>query len=315
MTGPRHVVVTGAAGFVGSRLVRRLLTAPAFAEARLTLNDFSRANMPADPRITVIEGDFGAPAIQAALIEGGVDIFYHSGGVLGGAAEADPARARQVNIEATLSLFEQLYALTAPPRLVFASSIAVFGSPFPATIDDATRPNPSMIYGAQKAMIEIAIEQASARGWIDGLALRLPGIVAKPKADARMKAAFLNRLFEVFAEDADLTLPVAPDGTTWLLSTPACIDALIHGGLLPTARLGPRRAFTLPAQNIRFDALVAALQARHPASRTRITYAPDTALIAQFGCQPPLTTALADALGFRHDGDIATLVAQALSPS
>lgn len=321
---PRNVVVTGAGGFVGRRLVAHLvaqwLADPALADMRLSVNDMALPDLPADPRLRAVPGDFGDPAVRHALLEGGVDVLYHLGGVLGGAAERAPALARRVNLDATVSLLEALApsptepsgATQSPTRVVFASSIAVFGAPMPASIDDDTRINPSMVYGAQKAMVETLIEQMSARGWIDGLALRLPGIVARPGADARLKTAFLNRLFEVFAEGVDLTLPVSPEGSTWLLSTRACVDALVHAGDLAAERLGPRRAFTLPAQNVRFGELVAALHARFPASPTVIRYAPDEAIEAQFGRQPPLRTPLADALGFRHDGDIATLVARAL---
>ena len=306
----RHVVVTGAGGFVGGLLVARLLADPAFSDARITVNDLALGAYP--PRVRAVPGDFGDAGVRAALLEGGCDLLYHLGGVLGGAAEADPALARRVNIDATLDLFEAVRNDTAPPRVVFASSIAVFSAPWPAHVDDDTRPNPTMVYGAQKAMIEIAVEQMSARGQIDGLALRLPGIVVKPGADARMKSAFLNRVFEVFGEGIDLTLPVSPDGTTWLLSMSACVDALVHAGALAPERITGRRALTLPCQNVRFDALVAALHARWPHSPTTIRYAPDPMLEAQFGRQPPLTTHAADVLGFRHDGDVATLVSRAL---
>ena len=306
-----HVVVTGAAGFVGSRLVSRLLEEPAFAEARFSLNDRA-LDPPTDPRVRIVPGDFADPAVRAALIDGRADIVYHLGGVLGGAAESQPSLARAVNVDATLSLFEALQDPANPPRIVFASSIAVFGAPLPAHIDDATLPHPTMLYGAQKAMMELALAQASARGWIDGLALRLPGIVVKPNADARMKSAFINRVFEVHAAGDDLVMPVSADGTTWLLSVAACVDALVHGGRITTDRLGQRRALTLPAQNVRFGDLVAALRAHFPDSPTTITYAPDAQIEAQFGRQPPLSTPIADSLGFVHDGDLATLVARGL---
>jgi D-erythronate 2-dehydrogenase len=309
--GRPHVVVTGASGFVGSHLVARLLSHPAFQTARFSLND--RTLAPAnDSRVRNLPGDFGDARLRSALLDDRADIVYHLGGVLGGAAERDPALARMVNVDSTLSLFEALYDAASPPRVVFASSVAVFGAAHAEAIDDATRPDPTMFYGAHKAMMETALEQASARGLIDGLALRLPGIVVKPNADANMKAAFINRVFEAHARSADMLMPVSPDGTTWLLSVPACIDALIHAGRVATASLGYRRAFTLPAQNVRFDSLVKALRRHFPDSTTRITYSPDPAVEAQFGRQPPLHTPLADSLGFVHDGDLATLVARGM---
>ena len=168
-------------------------------------------------------------------------IVIHLAGILGGAAEADYALSRRVNVDATLSLMEALRDEAAPPRFIFASSIAVFGPPLNAPVDDETVPYPLMTYGAQKRMIEIAIEQFSARGWIDGIALRLPGIVARPGADERLKSAFLNRMFFAFAAGDDIELPVSAAGSTWLLSVSACVDALVHAALLPRGLLGQRR--------------------------------------------------------------------------
>ena len=312
-TAARHVVVTGAGGFIGAKLARRLLDAPAFANDRITLGDLSLAGLPNHPRARRVEGDFGDAGVRDRLLDGRADIVFHLAGILGGAAEADYDLARRVNVDATLSLLEALRSSAAPPRVVFASSIAVFGPGAPDRIDDDTPPNPTMVYGAQKRMIEVVLEQFSARGWIDGLAIRLPGIVARPGADARLKTAFLNAMFHAYAAGDDITLPVSPEGTTWMISVPACIDAFVHAGLLSADRIGARRAFTLPAQRIAFGDLVAALRRRFPNSPSAVRFEPQTDIEAQFARQPPLTTAIADALGFRHDGDLDTLVARALS--
>ena len=305
-----RVLVTGAGGFIGRRLVSALLSHPAFADARFALNDLRLVDAPDDSRLTAIEGDFADPTL---LVDQPTHVF-HLAGILGGAAEADYGLARRVNLDATLALIEGLRTADAAPRLVFASSIAVFGPPLPPQIDDETLPLPVMTYGAQKRMIEVAIEQFAARSWVDGIALRLPGIVARPDADARLKSAFLNRLFHAVAAGEDIELPVSPGATTWLISAPACVDALLHAALLPRAALGARRAMTLPAQRVTFAELVAALKAYFPDSPFRIRYAPDEGIEAQFGRSPLLATALADGLGFRHDGDVDTLVHRALEP-
>nr|WP_279587871.1 NAD-dependent epimerase/dehydratase family protein [Sphingomonas vulcanisoli] len=304
-------MVTGADGFIGARLVRALLADPRFAEAAIVLNDLRLDDLD-DPRLIRCEGDFGHPAIRARLVADAPDLVFHLAGVLGGAAEADYGLARRINIDATLALLEVLRNEHAPPRIVFASSIAVFGPPLPTAVNDDTMPLPTMTYGAQKRMIEIAIEQFSARGWIDGLALRLPGIVARPGADTRLKSAFLNTLFYRFAAGEAITLPVAVTGATWLISVQACIAALLHAGAIERDRLGRRRALTLPAQCVRFGDLVAALGRRFPDCGAHVDYAPDAAIEAQFGSQPPLATPLADALGFGHDGDLDALVLRAM---
>lgn len=308
---PARVLVTGANGFIGRRLVHRLRDEPRFADARFVLNDL-RLDPIDDPRVTLVEGDFSQASVLASMVDGRISHAFHLAGILGGAAEADPALARRINVDATLSLFDALRRDADPVRLVFASSIAVFGPPLPAAIDDDTLPLPTMLYGAQKRMMEVALEQFSARGWVDGIAIRLPGIVARRDADARLKSAFLSAIFHAVARGEDYVLPVPPEGTTWLISVPACVDAFVHAALAPRGALSKRRAFTLPAQNVALGDLVAGLKAAFPESRSRITYAPDPAIVAQFAAQPPLATPIAEALGFRHDGDIATLIRRAM---
>lgn len=308
----RHILITGAGGFIGTRLVNQLLAEADFGDCRLTLLDLHLAERSGDARTRYIEGDISAPGIIEEAIDGRADVIIHLAGVLGGAAEADYPLSRRINVDATLNLFEAVRDGEAPPRVVFASSIAVFGPQLPAMVDDDTLPQPTMIYGAQKRMMEVALEQFSARGWIDGLAIRLPGIVARRDADARLKSAFLNTIFYDYAAGRDITLPVSADGTTWLISVPGCVEAFIHAVRLPAQSAGPRRAFTLPAQQVRIEELVSALAQRFPESRSRVSYVPDENLERQFARQPPLETAIGDRLGFRHDGDLDTLIRRAM---
>jgi nucleoside-diphosphate-sugar epimerase len=310
-TTPRSILVTGAAGYIGSRLATRLLAEPGLADARFAFTD---AILPAleDPRAECVAADLTDADALARLLDRGPDLVYHLAGVLGGGAEANYPLSRRVNIDATLNLFERLGTITGPPRLVYASSVGVFGPPLPAHVDDDTLPQPLMHYGAQKRMMEVALEQMSARGLIDGIALRLPGIVAHPAADARLRSAFLNTMFYDYAAGRDIVLPVSEYGTTWLISIPACMDALVHAGRIPTSALGRRRAFTLPAQTVTIGGLVAALARLYPDSGATVRYAPQPDLDAQFASQPPLTTGIADALGFRHDGSVDVLVSRAI---
>jgi D-erythronate 2-dehydrogenase len=311
----RHVIVTGAGGFIGQRLADALLRDVRFQDVRLTLVDLVLAGRAANSRVRQLQGDISDSAVRAEAIDTGADLVFHLAGVLGGAAEANYPLSRRINVDATLSLFEELRCDASPPRVIFASSIAVFGTAMPQIIDDQTMPSPSMVYGAQKLMMEVALPQFSLRGWIDGLAIRLPGIVARPGADARLKSAFLNNIFFAFAKGQDFAMPVSPEGTTWLISVSNCVSAFLHAGSLAPGLLGDRRAFTLPAQRVTIGELVSELGHAFPASSTRVEFRPDPALQAQFASQPPLTTAIADQLGFKHDGSLQALVAQALAPS
>ncbi|MDO7836143.1 NAD-dependent epimerase/dehydratase family protein [Sphingobium sp. HBC34] len=312
-----HIMVTGANGFIGRALAARLVTDARFADHRITLTDLrmDAPDIAADGRVHMVAGNLADPAHLARLCQDRVDILFHLAGVLGGAAETEPVLSRRINLDATLDLFDRLRSPDTPPRIVLASSIAVFGPPLPAYIDDDSMPSPTMVYGAHKRMAEIAMEQQSARGWIDGIAIRLPGIVARKDADSRLKSAFLNTLFHDFAAGRPVSLPVSEHGTSWLISVPACIDALLHAATLPPSRLGRRRALTLPAQCVCMGDLVAGLRRRFPASPTRITYQPDPAIEAQFAAHPPLSTPLGDALGFVHDGSIDRLIERALLDS
>jgi D-erythronate 2-dehydrogenase len=307
-----HVVITGAGGFIGRLLADRLLAETRLANARFTLLGRAVRHPPSDPRVRTINGDICDPAVRKEAIGDRADIVYHLAAVLTGAAEANYPLSRRVNVDATLSLFEALCARDAPPRIVFASSISVFGASFPDLVNDDTPPRPVTVYGAQKVMMEVALQYFSDRNLVDGLGLRLPGITARPDVDLRSKAAAFSTFFYAYARGEDFSFPISPEGTTWLLSVRACVEALVHAGMLPAADITARRVFTLPAQRIQIADLAAALARRFPESRSTITYDRDIALQALLASHPPLLTQAADSLGFRHDGDIDRLVSNSL---
>ena len=229
----RKILVTGAHGFIGRRLVARLADAPQFPEAQIIACDVVEPTLSL-PGVENVAGDLTDPGFVARIVENSPDLVFHLASILGGAAEANYDLARRVNVESTLSLFEALRHRESPPRVVFSSSIAVFGPPLPERIDDRTPPFPTMVYGGHKRMMEVALEQFSARGWIDGIAIRLPGIVARADADARLRSAFINTIFHAVAKGEDMVLPVPPEGTTWMISIPASIEAFVHAALIPS---------------------------------------------------------------------------------
>jgi D-erythronate 2-dehydrogenase len=308
-----RVLITGAGGFVGSQLVKNLLAHQAFTQASIMLFDTDSTFTGADPRVSVHRGDLRDPVVRDTLLAGRPELVFHLAGALGGVAENQYVLSRQVNVDSTLSLLEGLRDRGSPPRVVFTSSIATYGPMDPgSTVTDQTPAAPLMIYGAQKLMMETAISNFSRRGELDGLSLRLPGIVARPDADERMKSSYLHRLFDACKLGRDFTLPVSSDGTSWLISVTACVDALIHAALLPRDWESGIRAFTLPAQRVSMQELVQALLRRFPCSGSRVDFAPDLLLEAQFARQPHLITETADRLGFKHDGSIDELVRRAI---
>lgn len=299
------VTVIGGGGFVGQRVVRKL----AERDDVTQVVAFDRQGVASGDKVTAITGDFSDPALQAEALDGAVAVI-HLAAILGGAAEADPKFARKINVDATLDMIEALKDRAPTTRFVFASTIAAYGKPLPDPVTDETPLDPTMVYGAQKVMIEVALSNYAKRGWLDAVSLRPSGVMARDGAPAALKSAFMSRLFYCVMRGEDITLPVAPDSKTWLASVDNVAANFVHGALVP--ELGTTRAFTLPALALTYGDLVDALMRRFPNSGANVSFAPDPETIALFGSSPNLITQTADSLGFTRDTDADALVASAL---
>lgn len=290
-----RIAVTGADGFVGRAVVREMV-ARGIGDVLLVDRAFA-----APPPFETLAGDLADPAVIARVVA--ADAVLHLAALPGAAAEGDPAASRAINLDLPLKLIEAM----AGRRLVLASSIAVFGGTLPSPVDDDTVPAPTGVYGTHKRMTELAFADAMRRGGPAGMALRLPGIVARPRGAGGFGSAFLSDLFHAARAGEAYVVPVAPDATSWLLSARAVARMLVDA-LLSDATEG--EAITLPALHVRIGALVAALG--RIGDTCRFTYAEDTRLRAIFGSYPPLATPRADAMGFRADADLDALIAAAL---
>jgi nucleoside-diphosphate-sugar epimerase len=313
-----RIGVTGAAGFVASGLVSELLARGRLAEGGTPIGELvladTRAPEGADPRVTSLGGDISDPAFRDRMFAKPFDAFFHLAAIPGGAVANDYALGWRVNVGATVALFEALAAQAKPARLVFSSSIGVFGVPLPrTTVDDETLPLPTMSYGAQKLIGETLLSDLARRGLVDGLAVRLPGIVARPRVAGGHLSAYMSNIFHALAAGEAFTCPVSANATSWFMSRTRCVDNLIHAAGLPAERIGARRAFNLPALRLSTAELVDGLAAHFGGQvRDLVSYEPNAALQAQFGDYPLIATPIADGLGFRNDGDAAALVASAL---
>lgn len=301
------IIVTGAGGFVGRELVARLLAAGEHVVAL----DRQAHGIPAGARI--VAGDIASAALRADAFRDGCKALVHLATVAGGAAEADPAASRRINLDATCDLLEAARDAGSRPRVVFASSIAVFGDPLPPRVDDATPLAPRMIYGGHKAMIEQAVGMMHHRGEIDGVSLRLPGILARPRGPSGMKSAFMSELFHTLKAGEDFVCPVSMRATIWAQSVARCAQNFLHALGFDSRAMPVTRVVTLPALRIAMGDLAAEIARQCGTSPALVEWRPDAALEAAFGAQPPLATPAADACGFAHDGDLATLVASALA--
>jgi len=312
------VLVIGGQGFIGQALIARLQRGEGLIDGKraslITVLDQRIAARAPDARLRHVEGDIDDPAVLARALEGGADCVFHLASIPGGAAEQNFDLGMRVNLHATLRLLEGLRHTGAGAKLVFASSIAVYGVPMPEVIDENTIPLPSLSYGAQKLIGEYLVADYGRRGFIDARSVRIPGIVARPPSTG-MLSLFLSDLIRELSAGRSFTCPVAPGGMSWFMSRPCIIDNLLHAASLPAAQVAQQRTWLLPVLHVSIEDIVAAIARLHgDAVRGRVSYAPNPALQAQFASYPPLHCPKSVAAGFRHDGSVERLVTRALEP-
>ena len=301
-----RVVVTGAGGFVGRRLVERL------GAHEVVALDVKADGIPELPHVQAVAGDLCDPEVLNLAMQDGCDAVVHLATIPGGAAEADPELAKRVNVDGTMALLNVAAGTGQCPRFVFASSIAVFGAPLSELVDDSTPALPTLLYGAHKAMMEQWIAVLSRRGAIDGISLRLSGVVARPRGPSGMKSAFMSEVFHALASREPTVLPVSATATSWLTSVDCAVRNFVHALHADLHSVPRSRAATLPALRVRIGDLVSEIAGQVGAAVTSVDYDADNELEASFGAYPPLTTSCAEALGFASDGNLSALVSSAL---
>ena len=296
-----RVIVTGAAGFLGQQVVARLAQR----------HDVVATDLVPCPAPAAIVGDLSDAETLARLFATPCDAVIHLATLPGGACESDPALGWHVNIDATQALIAAAIRHGAR-RFVYASSIAVFGDVAERVqVDDDTPLRPAMLYGGHKAMIEAWLGTLGRRGELSALALRLPGLVARPDDGAGLKSAFLSDLFRAARDGQSLCLPVSATATSWLMSVRCAADNIVHALGRGGQDEPDGAALTLPALRVEMARLVDALE-RRTGRTLAVEYCPDPAIERGFGAYPPLRTQTADARGFAYDGDLDRLVARAL---
>ncbi|MCD2513756.1 NAD-dependent epimerase/dehydratase family protein [Comamonas endophytica] len=310
-----RVLVTGAQGFIGQVLVRRLLQEGLEGQplSQLVLVDLSFRDAGCDARVRQIRGSIAQPAVLRAAMATQPDTILHLASVPGGASERDPALDRSVNLDATLQLIEACQALPRPPRFIYSSSIAVYGDQPAHGASEDQVPQPAISYGAHKLACEILLADASRRGWVDGCSLRLPGIVARRDENPGLASGFMSQVFWHLAQGQRITLPVSATGRCWWMSAATCVDNLLHLAGMDSSRWTPQRSFQMPVLHLGIAEVVDALARRFgvPAQQL-VHYAPDPPIDRVYASYPPLATPRAEALGLRHDGDVERLIDNAL---
>ena len=239
-----RVAVTGAGGMIGRKLVERIAREGVAGRAveRLVLHDV--AAPPGPPGAAALGGDLGADA--GRLAEERPDVLFHLAAVVSGEAEADLDKGYRVNLDGLRALVDALRARDCRPRLVFASSGAVFGGPFPPVVPDDFPPRPLTSYGAQKLMGEVLLDDLSRRGLLDAVSLRLPTICVRPGLPNRAASGFFSGIVREPLAGRPAVLPVPREVVHTMASPRAAVGFFLHAAALDTGPMGARRAVTLP---------------------------------------------------------------------
>jgi nucleoside-diphosphate-sugar epimerase len=248
-----HILITGAAGMIGRKLTARLVEAGALNGRpieKLTLIDVSAAEWP--EKFAGIVGTFAAdisePAVLQAAVAGRPDVIFHLAAIVSGEAELEFEKGMRINLDASRALLEAIRETGQGycPRLVFTSSIAVFGAPFPQAISDDFHLTPLTSYGTQKAIVELLLAEYSRRGFLDGVGIRLPTISVRPGRPNKAASGFFSSIIREPLAGQEVVLPVEETVSHWHASPRAAIGFLIHAAGLSREQLGPRVNLTMP---------------------------------------------------------------------
>ncbi len=248
-----HILVLGAAGMVGRKFLERIAADGHLGGkeiAKVTAHDVVAAVKPAGASFAFEPhcGDFAVPGAAEKLIAGRPDLILHLAAIVSGEAEADFDKGYRINLDGTRYLFDAI-RLTADgycPRVLFTSSIAVFGAPFPDAIGDTFHLTPLTSYGTQKAMGELLLADYTRRGFMDGIGIRLPTICVRPGKPNAAASGFFSNIIREPMSGKEAVLPVGEDVMHWHASPRAAVGFLLHAATMDSAAIGTRRNLSMP---------------------------------------------------------------------
>ncbi|WP_134724227.1 D-erythronate dehydrogenase [Paracoccus luteus] len=276
------VLVIGAAGMVGRRLCERLLAAGTLdgqAITALTVFDVVDAGLPAGAfPVDEIAGDIADRDTVARLVAPRPDLIFHLAAIVSGEAEAEFDKGYRINLDGTRHLFEEIRAQGPDyrPRVVYTSSIAVFGAPFPDRIGDDFVNAPLTSYGTQKMIGELLLNDYTRKGILDGVGIRLPTIVVRPGKPNKAASGFFSGIIREPLAGQDAVLPVEDDVRHWVASPDAAVGFLIHAATMDLSGLGPRRCLTMPGLSMTVGEMLQSLaRVAGPDAAGRVRRVPD----------------------------------------
>src|ERR1700722_16863764 len=285
------ILIVGAAGMIGRKLVERLVKDGAVGGEKITeahLVDIVEPSAPENAPFatTTAAVDIAAPYVAPKLVAAEPDAIFLLASIVSGEAESDFDKGYAINLDGTRGIFEairQRHLRTDGryrPRVIFTSSIAVFGAPFPAVIEDEYFTTPLTSYGTQKAISELLLADFSRRGFFDGVGIRLPTICVRPGRPNLAASGFFSNIIREPLAGKEAVLPVSETVRHWHASPRSAVGFLLHAATLDTAALGARRNLTMPGVSVTVGEQIDALRkVAGEAVVKRIRRAPDEAIM------------------------------------
>jgi len=315
-----NILVTGAAGFLGRRLIEALLQRGSLTDrqgarqaiTRIVAFDVVPLSGIEDPRVQVVCGDIADPQVLQGLVDAQTDSIFHLAAVVSSQAEQDFELGMRINFSATHNLLERIRSLGICPKWVMTSSVAVFGGQLPEQVEDDQVWAPQSSYGTQKAMNDLLMADYSRRGFVDGRSLRMPTIVVRPGKPNMAASSFASGIIREPLNGLESVCPVPLDTRLWLMSPAQAIANLIHGHELSGEQLAQGRVINMPGLSITAEKMIDALRRTagdEVANRVRLERNPAIEKIV--GSWPgSFTASYAKGLGFSADHDFADVIGQ-----
>ncbi|WP_134678681.1 D-erythronate dehydrogenase [Paracoccus ravus] len=311
------LLIIGAAGMIGRRLAETILKTGTLDGHRvdaLAAFDVAPADLASTAQVAVtnLSGDISDRATVDSLVAHRPDVIFHLAAIVSGEAEADFDKGYAINMDGTRHLFEAIRAQGPDyhPRVVYTSSIAVFGAPFEEKITDTFLTAPMTSYGAQKMIGELLLNDYSRKGFFDGVGIRLPTIVVRPGKPNKAASGFFSGIIREPLAGLEAELPVEDDVRHWFASPDAAIGFLLHAATMDTAQLGTRRCLNMPGLSLTIAEVLDALrEVAGDEALARVKRVPDETIREIVAGWPrDFAPDLALAAGFTADPDFPSII-------